>query len=89
MYCPRFHHHAKTAGLLIMNMAQVKEIKEVYELKMREERYENDATNDIYRASSDAIRYQRLVGTDTDTLAFGEFARRFERAIEDLETLIG
>ena len=64
-----------------MDLLKVKEINEVYKLKVKEENYENQKTMDIAIASSDVLQWGPLVGTEADVLAFGEFTRRFERAM--------
>jgi len=72
-----------------MDMLKVKEIREEYLLKAREEDYDNNVTNDIYIAANDALIWYDRIGTDADTYTGGEATRRFERAMEDLKTLIG
>lgn len=35
-----------------------------------------------------ALEYYELINTEVDTLTFGEFTRRYERAIKQLEELL-
>jgi len=72
-----------------MDMIKVKEIHEVYTRKAKEENYDNNETLDIVIAANDAIQAESLVGTEADTLTWGEFTRRFEKAMKELEALIG
>ena len=72
-----------------MDMVKVKEIRETYMLKAKEEDYSSERTVDIAIAANDAVTWEPLVGTEADTLTWGEFTRRFEKAMTELEALIG
>jgi len=72
-----------------MDMIEVTKINMKYRLKMIDENYENDIVNDIYMVSSEAITWHERIGTDADTYTGGEATRRFERAMRELETLLG
>ena len=71
-----------------MDMLKVEELKNIYTIKALEENYENMKTIDILITTKELIRYNEIKGTTTDELTFGEFTRRFERAMKDLETLL-
>jgi len=71
-----------------MDMLKVKEINKSYMLKVKEENYENDVTMDICNASSALIYLEPLVGSDADKDTFGEFTRRFNDRMRELEELL-
>ena len=43
---------------------------------------------DIISFAEEALEYYELINTEADTLTFGEFTRRYERAIKQLEELV-
>ena len=71
-----------------MNIITVNKINKQYKAKAKEENYEVNNTIDICIASSDVLAAESLIGTEADTLAFGEFTRRFNSAMINLEQLI-
>lgn len=48
----------------------------------------DDQVLDIISFAEDALEYYELINTEADTLTFGEFTRRYERAIKQLEELV-
>ena len=48
----------------------------------------DDRVLDIISFAEEAIEYYELINTEADTLTFGEFTRRYERAIKQLEELV-
>lgn len=45
----------------------------------------DDRVLDIISFAEEALEYYELINTEADTLTFGEFTRRYERAIKQLE----
>jgi len=72
-----------------MDMVKVKEIEETYRLKAEEENYDNNKTVDILMIASEVIELKPLIGTEADILTWGEFTRRFNNCMKELEALIG
>lgn len=48
----------------------------------------DDRVLDIISFAEEALEYYELINTEADTLTFGEFTRRYERAIKQLEELV-
>ena len=71
-----------------MDMKTVKELNKVYEAKMIEEGFMVDETVDIYIATNTLMDFEVLVGSEADNLTYGEFTRRFNSAMEELQGLI-
>jgi tRNA U34 2-thiouridine synthase MnmA/TrmU len=71
-----------------MNISKVREIREEYKKKAIDENYMNGNTNDILWTCNRVMEYDQLIGTTLDKLTFGEYTRRFERWMEELETLM-
>lgn len=71
-----------------MDMKTVKELNKVYEAKMIEEDYMVNETMDIYIATKTLMDYEVMVGSEADILTYGEFTRRFNSAMEELQGLI-
>ena len=69
-------------------MKTVKELNKVYEAKMIEEGFMVDETVDIYIATNTLMDFEVLVGSEADNLTYGEFTRRFNSAMEELQGLI-
>ena len=49
---------------------------------------EEEKLSEIVYAIHQALTWGAMVGTDADKAAFGEFTRRFERAKEEVRTLM-
>lgn len=71
-----------------MDMEKVKELNQIYNLKMIEENYTNDKTIDICICTEALINLEKMIGSEADTLTFGEFTRRFNLTMEELQGLI-
>ena len=71
-----------------MDMKTVKELNKVYEAKMIEEGFMVDETVGIYIATNTLLDFEVLVGSEADNLTYGEFTRRFNSAMEELQGLI-
>ena len=71
-----------------MDMKTVKELNKVYEAKMIEEGFMVDETVGIYIATNTLMDFEVLVGSEADNLTYGEFTRRFNSAMEELQGLI-
>ena len=69
-------------------MKTVKELNKVYEAKMIEEGFMVDETVGIYIATNTLLDFEVLVGSEADNLTYGEFTRRFNSAMEELQGLI-
>lgn len=52
------------------------------------EECDDDRILDILIATSDALENYKLINTEADKLTFGEFTRRYEKAIKELEELV-
>ena len=52
------------------------------------EDYDDDHILDVVMFAADALEYYKLIDTEADRLTFGEFTRRYERAIKQLEELV-
>lgn len=48
----------------------------------------DDRILDVVMFAADALEYYKLIDTEADRLTFGEFTRRYERAIKQLEELV-
>jgi hypothetical protein len=71
-----------------MYISKVRNIKETYAKKAIEEDYSNDDTNKILWACNRVLEYNELAYTTVDKLTFGEYTRRLERWMKELETLM-
>lgn len=49
---------------------------------------EDERIMDMFLAASDALEYYELIDSEADKLTCGEFTRRYERAIKELEELV-
>lgn len=52
------------------------------------EDYDDDRILDVVIFAADALECYKLIDTEADRLTFGEFTRRYERAIKQLEELV-
>ena len=71
----------------MLNVEEVKKIKTVYEDKF-DNGDESDYVMDIIIACNEIIEYYYKMGTEIDKLTWGEFTRRYNLAMEELERLI-
>lgn len=71
----------------MINVEEVKKIKTVYEDNF-DNGDESDYVMDIIIACNDVIEYYYKMGTEIDTLTWGEFTNRYNLAMEELERLI-
>ena len=52
------------------------------------EDYDDDRILDVVIFAADALEYYKRIDTEADRLTFGEFTRRYERAIKQLDVLV-
>lgn len=73
-----------------MDITKLKEISNEYKNKAEKENYSNDTTVDIHNVSSELIELIefKLVGSEADILTGGEYTRRFENNLEELQNLL-
>jgi hypothetical protein len=69
-------------------MEELKKLRDSYRKLSKEANYDNDHLNDIAYYASQALHWGKLVGTEADKDTFGEFTRRFEREMGELERLM-
>ena len=71
----------------MLNVEEVREIKNVYEDKFNNGD-ESNYVMDIIITCNDIIEYYYKMGTEIDKLTWGEFTNRYNLAMEELEKLI-
>lgn len=70
----------------MLSIESVKQIDNEY--RALSEDCDDDRVLDIITATADALEYYELINTEADVLTFGEFTRRYERAIKQIEELV-
>lgn len=70
-------------------MLSIEDVNEIdNEFRELAEECDDDRVLDILAVTSDALEYYKLINTEADKLTFGEFTRRYEKAIKELEELV-
>lgn len=70
----------------MLSIVDVKNIDRKY--RALAEDCDDDHILDVVTFAADALEYYKLIDTGADRLTFGEFTRRYERAIKQLEELV-
>ena len=70
-------------------MLSIEDVKEIdNEFRELAEDCDDDRVLDILTATSDALKYYKLINTKADKLIIREFTRKYEIAIKQLEELV-
>ena len=70
-------------------MLSIEEVNEIdNEFREMAEECDDDFILDVLAATSDALDNYKLINTEADRLTFGEFTRRYKKAIKELEELV-
>lgn len=70
----------------MLSIERVNEIDE--EFREIAEECDDERVLDILAATSEVLEYYKLIDTEADRLTFGEFTRRYEKAMKELEELV-
>jgi hypothetical protein len=78
----------KSKGGFIMDFLELVKANMIYGDMAKEENYTNEKTMNIWTATVHALYWYKLAGTEADEYACGDFTRRFEDKMRELERLM-